>query len=786
MRFKFTWKLLSVMALGLVLVAAVACGGAEEETPAAPPAAAPAPAAPAPAAPAPAAPAPVAPAPAAPVAMEGTGTVKGSYTAKKWQPGEFPIITDYQGPRPTTWQENPKFTEMVKNQTPFTANSHEGPLPPLEQRIPVEEDRLVWDVVDDIGDYGGVWRMANESSWLLGTRVLARGEAVHFAGDYLTKIPIYVKGFDQSPDGRVFTFTLRNGMKFSNGEPVDMEAVKLAHEAINFNTELHPSTPALKRDPITGSSVKFAAIDDLNFTYTYENPNFGSVEGGTEGGVSYCPGWCMFAPVKWTSKLLPGFADPAALQASIDGTESEDWLANFKTRLSVHSAQAGDMPRIGPYLHVEGMTSGEKLVLDANPYHAIFDPMGNQVPYVDRIISLGFESRDIVVFRAMNGESDANAVPYALAELPLYQVNMEKGDYSLYQWTDFGGGEVGWHINQTYNEDPEIGRLMRQREFRIALSHAIDREGINDTTLLGLGTPQNPMPHPSHPYYPGPEWATLDVEHDPALAGQMLDGLGLIDTDGDGIRNRIGDLTGDSENLELFIEIPQGGHVSDRYLSIIQLIEEDLLEVGLVLEWKLSENISTALRGNTLYFGMSNSGFAWGGNWAVANNWQRGAFASFAPDIPQSYIGPLIGAWVNSQGEEGMGPTGPDPAYLPLAPQGNFPADPDGTIQTLLDLHKDGKAHATVSPERIAIAKEMYKVIASEKLTLNFIGFAGLQWGIMFKRNNFRNVPKHHPLQAAGLRNAMYFFEDGMDNFTNPGNKSKKYSSESFLTGLSY
>ena len=104
----------------------------------------------------------------------------------------------------------------------------------------------------------------------------------------------------------------------------------------------------------------------------------------------------------------------------------------------------------------------------------------------------------------------------------------------------------------------------------------------------------------------------------------------------------------------------------------------------------------------------------------------------------------------------------------------------------LLNLQKEGKAFATLSPERIRIAHDIYKIAAAEKMTMNFVGFAGLQWGIMLKRNNFRNVPKHHPLQAAGLKNHMYYFEDGMDNMSNPGNKSKKYTSESFLTGLSY
>ena len=112
---------------------------------------------------------------------------------------------------------------------------------------------------------------------------------------------------------------------------------------------------------------------------------------------------------------------------------------------------------------------------------------------------------------------------------------MERGDYSIYGWPALGGADLGFHMNQTYNVNTEVGRLVRTKEFRIAFSHAIDREGINETAQLGLGVIQNRIPHPNTPYHPGDDELTqLYMDRDLDKANQMLDDLGLTGRDADG------------------------------------------------------------------------------------------------------------------------------------------------------------------------------------------------------------------------------------------------------------
>ena len=83
----------------------------------------------------------------------------------------------------------------------------------------------------------------------------------------------------------------------------------------------------------------------------------------------------------------------------------------------------------------------------------------------------------------------------------------------------------------------------------IALSLAIDRHAINNIVFSGVGYTQNYVVHETSPHYPGKRFETIDaIPQDIARANQILDGLGIVDTDGDGFRNRLDG----GGNLELY------------------------------------------------------------------------------------------------------------------------------------------------------------------------------------------------------------------------------------------
>jgi hypothetical protein len=77
----------------------------------------------------------------------------------------------------------------------------------------------------------------------------------------------------------------------------------------------------------------------------------------------------------------------------------------------------------------------------------------------------------------------------------------------------------------------------------------------------------------------------------------------------------------------------------------------------------------------------------------------------------------------------------------------------------------------------------MGRIVATEKYMLGTVAFTGYSRGLVLKRNNFRNVPERQIRYEHGLYNMVNYFEDGMDNVTNPGNRSRRYTSKGVFAG---
>lgn len=110
-------------------------------------------------------------------------------------------------------------------------------------------------------------------------------------------------------------------------------------------------------------------------------------------------------------------------------------------------------------------------------------------------------------------------------------------------------------------------------EFRKALSLAIDRQDIVDTVMLGYATPgTNSHVHPAMSYY---DESVQEPGFDLAAAAAILDDLGYVDSDGDGIREM------DGENLNFTIYVYAN---STPRIRIAELMKAWWAEIGIGLE----------------------------------------------------------------------------------------------------------------------------------------------------------------------------------------------------------
>ena len=129
---------------------------------------------------------------------------------------------------PTTYGESPDLAAKVAA----------GELPPVHERLPSEP--MVIQTLGDVGKYGGTLRRfylgpADGCNFFR----LSRASLVRFSQDGFSFIPSVAKDWEMSEDGREWTFYLREGMKWSDGNDFNADDFIYQYENVILN---HPSS----------------------------------------------------------------------------------------------------------------------------------------------------------------------------------------------------------------------------------------------------------------------------------------------------------------------------------------------------------------------------------------------------------------------------------------------------------------------------------------------------------------------------------------------------------------
>ena len=111
------------------------------------------------------------------------------------------------------YNEAPMLAELVK----------EGKLPPVEERLPISSDIYVVEPVEEVGQYGGTWRMVDTGPgmgfWCMVNAVEPLVRWNRAEDGYKGFKPRLAKSWTYSDDGKSCTIFLREGVKWSDGEP---------------------------------------------------------------------------------------------------------------------------------------------------------------------------------------------------------------------------------------------------------------------------------------------------------------------------------------------------------------------------------------------------------------------------------------------------------------------------------------------------------------------------------------------------------------------------------------
>ncbi len=414
------------------------------------------------------------------------------------------------------FNENPMFAEKVKK----------GELPPVEERLPKEP--FVVTTYDEIGTYGGTLRGIS-ISYESGTSEIMSWRHVNmvrFDDDCSTIVPNVAKEWRWNDDFTEILFRLRQGHRWSDGEPFTVDDVVFWMDDIILNKEIHKATPSPWGS--VGSSVE--KIDEITVKFKFDKPFTGLLY-YLGGGGSYFVPW---APKHFFEQYHIKYNPNANEEAIKNGFDN--WVQQFTSYWNkwkdaiVSSAYGLEVPTLGSHILLKEPTT-QRRVFVANPYYFKVDTAGNQLPYIDyhdeRFLDKGLWPLEI-----MNGNVDQKAQNMPLNIYPVLKEDEKKGDYAL----QLPLGMVGptFIFNMT-DKDPVLRKIYGDVRFRYAMSLAINRDEVNETLFLGLGTPEQALPQ-NVPYVTEEDKKFM-TEYDPARANKLLDEMGLK-KGADGIRMR--------------------------------------------------------------------------------------------------------------------------------------------------------------------------------------------------------------------------------------------------------
>ncbi len=520
------------------------------------------------------------------------------------QPTEEPVEVKEEAPEPTEevvskYNEAPMLAEMVAN----------GELPPVDERLP--KNPRVLEPYHSIGQYGGAWRRAfRGASDRFGVHTTIAEHLLEIFqeenGGDMTLYANVAESYEVNDDATEFIWHLREGMKWSDGTDLSSENAVWWYENVFLNDDLAPNRKydnVRQEDYLTG----IEAVDDWSFKCTYSKPNstlpLGVVRGeawGTVGGLNF------MVPHHYLKDFHPDFADKEALDKEVADRELNSWVELWMGGPVGMFFFNPDLPMVGPWV-MKVPVPAEQIVQERNPYYYQVDPEGNQLPYMDQITHLFYESQETFNLRLISGEVDCQFRKVDIADYPLFKENEEKGGYKTYEWTQ--DGSAGYSVNPTPRDDE--GNLIEaqmaivsQADFRCALSLAINREEINELVYNGLSNPRGAAPIPGSPVYKK-EYEELWAGYDPDAANELLDGLGLAERDDDGFRKRP-----DGETLVLRMDVDSNpGSAAERQH---QLVAEYWKAIGVntiinAMERSLRETVQFSDRHSVIAAGIGNT-----------------------------------------------------------------------------------------------------------------------------------------------------------------------------------
>lgn len=110
-----------------------------------------------------------------------------------------------------------------------------------------------------------------------------------------------------------------------------------------------------------------------------------------------------------------------------------------------------------------------------NPYFAVVDTAGNQLPYIDRITADVISKRQAMLVKLMGGELDYAGMLLELPDYPVLMENRDKGGYRVLLWPSPVPAEIAFGFNLTH-KDPVLRKIFQDDRWTSQATHSSQKQ----------------------------------------------------------------------------------------------------------------------------------------------------------------------------------------------------------------------------------------------------------------------------------------------------------------------
>jgi peptide/nickel transport system substrate-binding protein len=370
---------------------------------------------------------------------------------------------------------------------------------------------------------------------------LTTGTLLEYDADTQSVVGGIARSYVHSDNGRIVRMELREGLRFSDGQPLSAEDV-----IFTFSRIYEEDSGNVLKDTllVDDEPLEIRKIDDLTIEVEFAE---------------------AFAAAPYLLTTVPVF--PRHLVGGMDRKIEEYWTLD---------TSPDEMAGLGPF-RITAHEPGRRTVLERNLHYWKVDSTGNRLPYLDKMTIEYVEDRNTQLLRFKAGELDLldqllRPEDYQLlsGDSGIKAIDAGPSGNLTFFWFNLAEG-VRKETGKPYL-DPEIRSWFGNRLFRQALSCAVNRHSIVQNVFLERATLAHGLIPESNS-----NWFTRDIpifSYDPDRARALLSEAGFSLRKVDNTET-LTDTRGRTVEFELLTR------ADDVLGKIAAIIQEDLRAIGI-------------------------------------------------------------------------------------------------------------------------------------------------------------------------------------------------------------